>query len=82
MWLSPAFRSWNIETHVPRIGCPVLLIQGEEDEYGTVRQIDTAAARLRGPVEKLLLASCGHAPHRDCPEAVLDRVARFVAQLG
>lgn len=82
VWLSPAFRGWNIEMHVTRIDCPVLLIQGKEDEYGTVRQIDTVAARLRGPVETRLLASCGHAPHRDRPEEVLDRVARFVAQIG
>lgn len=82
VWLSPEFRTWNIEPCVPPIGCPVLLIQGDDDEYGTVRQIDALRARLRGPVEKLLLAACGHAPHRDRPAEVLDSVARWVALQG
>jgi pimeloyl-ACP methyl ester carboxylesterase len=82
VWLSPEFRAWNIEAYVPPIDCPVLLIQGEDDEYGTVRQIDAVRAALRGPAETLLLAPCGHAPHRDRPAEVLDRVARWVTLLG
>lgn len=82
VWLSSAFRAWNIETYVPSIDCPILLVQGEDDEYGTVRQIDAISARLRGPVQKLLLATCGHAPHRDHPTKVLDSVARWVTSLG
>ncbi len=77
VWLGPAFRSWNIEAFLPRIACPVLAIQGEDDEYGTMEQIERIA-RLAPNAELLKLPHCGHAPHRDQPQAVIAAVASFV----
>jgi pimeloyl-ACP methyl ester carboxylesterase len=79
IWLDPAFRAWNIEEYLPKVRCPVLLIQGADDEYGTLEQLDRIAYGVRGPVERLVLDNCGHAPHRDRPDATLDAIARFVA---
>ena len=81
MWLDPAFRAWNIEEYLPRVECPVLAIQGCEDEYGTMAQIEAIARQARGPVELLKLERCRHSPHRDRPEAVIEAVARFVSEL-
>jgi pimeloyl-ACP methyl ester carboxylesterase len=77
IWLDPAFRSWNIEDCLPRIHCPVLAVQGEDDEYGTMAQIDAIARRV--PQARLLkLAGCGHSPHRDQPERMIAAVADFL----
>jgi pimeloyl-ACP methyl ester carboxylesterase len=81
IWLHPEFRRWNIEQYLPRIGCPVLAIQGEDDEYGTMEQLDRIARRAPR-VELLALARCGHSPHKDQPAAVLDAVRRFVEAAG
>lgn len=78
IWLDPAFRSWNIEECLPAITCPVLVIQGEDDEYGTLLQVDSVAERCSGPVETLMLPNCRHAPHRDQPEIVRERTADFI----
>jgi pimeloyl-ACP methyl ester carboxylesterase len=77
-WLDPAFRKWNIEEYLPRIRCPVLAIQGEADEYGTMAQLDAIARQVGGPCELLKLPDCGHSPHKDQPEQVLQALARFV----
>ncbi len=81
MWLDPAFRAWNIEEYLPRVECPVLAIQGRDDEYGTLAQIEAIARQAKGPVELLALERCRHSPHRDQPEAVIEAVTRFVAKL-
>jgi pimeloyl-ACP methyl ester carboxylesterase len=78
IWLDPAFRSWNIEASLASIAVPVLAIQGRKDEYGTAAQIDALAARLPA-FEIAWLDGCGHAPHREQPGTVLDRVAAFAA---
>ena len=78
VWLSPAFRYWNIEKLLSGVRCPVLAIQGEDDEYGTTAQLDAIARQVSGPCERLTLPACGHAPHRDQPAATLAAVARFV----
>jgi len=77
-WLDPKFKTWNIERYLPDISVPVLVIQGEDDEYGTEKQPDAAKARCKGPVEVQMLAACGHSPHRDQREVVLSSVASFV----
>jgi pimeloyl-ACP methyl ester carboxylesterase len=79
IWLDPRFRDWNIETYADRVRCPVLLIQGEADEYGTTAQLDAIAARVPRS-ETVLVPGAGHSPHRDAPGTVLDRVASFVAR--
>jgi pimeloyl-ACP methyl ester carboxylesterase len=77
IWLDPAFRSWNIEEYVPRITCPVLCIQGEEDEYGTIAQVE--AIKAAAPQTKIaMLANCKHSPHRDQAEKTLELMAEFV----
>jgi pimeloyl-ACP methyl ester carboxylesterase len=78
IWLDPQFRSWNIEEYLPEIRCPILCIQGEEDEYGTIAQVKAVQARVPA-TEILVLRSCKHSPHRDQPEATLERMAEFVA---
>jgi pimeloyl-ACP methyl ester carboxylesterase len=80
IWLDPDFRAWNIAEFLPRIRCPVLAIQGEDDPYGTLAQLDAVVAGVSGPCTKLVLESCGHSPHRDRPDAVLDAMVGFIAQ--
>jgi len=81
-WLDPAFRDWNIEEYLPRIKCPVLAIQGEADEYGTMAQLDAIQKQAGGPCELLKLPDCGHSPHKDQPERVVRAVTDFVKGLG
>jgi pimeloyl-ACP methyl ester carboxylesterase len=80
IWLDPRFRLWNIEAYLPAIRCPILAIQGEDDEYGTQAQLDAIAAAVPR-TEIALLPACGHAPHRDQGAAVLERSAAFIASL-
>lgn len=81
IWLQPDFRQWNIEEYLPNIKCPVLVIQGYEDEYGTMAQIDAIAAKCAGTVETLRLENCRHSPHRDHSDAVLTGVCNFLQKL-
>ena len=79
-WLDPEFLRWNLEGYLPSVRAPALVIQSEEDPYGTLRQVDAIAAGTQGPVERLILAECGHAPHRDHPAVVTDAVASFIRE--
>ena len=81
IWLAPEFRAWNIEEYLPRIACPVLAIQGEDDEYGTLAQVEAIRRQVKGPCEVLKLAQCGHSPQRDQPEQVVSAVSRFIEKL-
>ena len=81
IWLHPDFRRWNIEEYLPRIRCPVLAVQGVDDEYGTMAQIETIAARVAGPCELVKIEACGHRLHRDQHDVTLDAIARFVARI-
>lgn len=77
IWLDPAFRTWNIEPQLALITCPVLAIQGADDEYGTLQQIN--GIRSKAPQTRLLaLPKCGHSPHRDQPEALAQEAAQFI----
>ncbi|MDE0710577.1 MAG: alpha/beta hydrolase [Rhodospirillales bacterium] len=80
IWLDPAFRSWSIEEHLPNVRCPVLVVQGMDDEYGTLLQVDRIVQRCSGPVQTFVLPDCRHAPHRDHPETVLGRMTKFIEQ--
>lgn len=75
-WLDPGFRAWSIEAEVARLRCPVLAIQGEDDEYGTMEQI-RGIARLVQDCELLALAHCAHSPQRDQPQQVMAAVTDF-----
>jgi pimeloyl-ACP methyl ester carboxylesterase len=77
IWLHPPFRQWNIESELDTIRCPVLAIQGVDDEYGTLQQIRGIAERV--PQTQLReLPDCGHSPHRDQPEQVIAETVSFI----
>jgi pimeloyl-ACP methyl ester carboxylesterase len=78
VWLRPAFRRWNIEPCLPHVHAPTLVIQGEDDEYGTVAQVDAIRRQLGAPCQTLLLPDCGHAPHRDQPDRTLAATTAFI----
>ncbi|HVO66987.1 MAG TPA: alpha/beta hydrolase [Syntrophales bacterium] len=80
-WLAPWFRDWNIEEYLSRISCPLLVIQGEDDEYGTRAQVESIVSQVAGPVEGLILPNCGHVPHNQARERVLKEMARFIGSL-
>ncbi|HSI53979.1 MAG TPA: alpha/beta hydrolase [Ramlibacter sp.] len=81
IWLSPAFRDFDIRPDCRRIAAPVLAIQGEDDPYGTLRQIDEIAP-TQGPFTREVLPRCGHSPHRDQAETTTASIARFLSSLG
>lgn len=81
IWLAPAFRDWNIEAFLEDIRCPVLAIQGINDEYGTMEQIQGIARRVAGTV-LVEVPDCGHSPHRDQPQAVIDALKSFLEASG
>jgi len=78
VWLSPDFRSWNIESFLANIEVPVLLFQGKNDEYGTLKQVEAIKHRCGGRVQTVILEDCGHDPHREFPERVLNDTAAFL----
>lgn len=82
IWLSPAFRNWNIEEYVPGVSCPVLLIQGEADQYGTIRQLDAIDQGLDTPAERLMVPEAEHSPHLSHPDLVTETVVDFVNRIG
>jgi pimeloyl-ACP methyl ester carboxylesterase len=79
IWLKPAFRAWNIEAEIATIACPLLAVQGLDDEYGTVQQVRGIERRVPG-TQVLELPRCGHSPQRDQPEHVISAVANFIDQ--
>ena len=80
IWLDPRFRTWSLARECQTLTVPTLLIQGEDDEYGTLAQLDAIAEIAPGPVQRVVLSNCGHSPHRDQETAVLDAIAGFVAR--
>jgi len=80
VWLRPEFRQWNIEEYLPAIESPVLVVQGEDDKYGTVRQVDAVVTQVSGSAKSLVLAHCGHSPHSERPDEVLEAAGRFIRQ--
>jgi pimeloyl-ACP methyl ester carboxylesterase len=80
-WLDPAFREWNIEQYLPAISVPSLLVQGCDDEYGTLAQLDAITAQVSAPVDTLVLDQCGHSPQKDQTAAVLDAIQAFMTEL-
>lgn len=80
LWLDPAFRDWNIEAVLGDIRCPVVAIQGVDDEYATLDQIESIGRAVPGTVV-IALPGCGHAPHRDSPDAVLDATVQLLARI-
>lgn len=80
-WLDPDFRDWNITNYLEAIRVPILGVQGADDEYGTIAQLEAVAKYSTASTETHVLDNCGHAPHRDQPEKSLEVIAKFVARL-
>jgi pimeloyl-ACP methyl ester carboxylesterase len=78
-WLAPGFRAWNIEADIAAIACPLLVVQGEGDEYGTLEQIQRIQ-RAVPHARCLVLPDCGHAPHRDQTERIIKEAGSFIIQ--
>jgi pimeloyl-ACP methyl ester carboxylesterase len=77
-WLDPKFRTWDISDHLAYIRVPVAILQGTDDQYGTMRQIEIARAECYCPLEVTVLAGTGHSPHRDAPQPTLRAISEFV----
>jgi pimeloyl-ACP methyl ester carboxylesterase len=81
-WLHPDFKDWNVEEVLDYIRVPMLAIQGREDQYGTLAQIEVMARRSYAPVELLVLEDCRHAPFLEQPEAVFAAVGDYCKRLA
>jgi pimeloyl-ACP methyl ester carboxylesterase len=81
LWLAPARRAWSITERLARIKCPVLAIQGADDEYGLPAQLDAIVDGVAGPAQRMLVPNCAHDPHDQARDPVLDRMASFVRSL-
>jgi pimeloyl-ACP methyl ester carboxylesterase len=79
IWLHPPFSAWSIESEIEAIRCPLLAVQGLDDEYGTLEQIHGLARRVP-QTELLELGDCGHSPHRDQPERLIATASAFITQ--
>lgn len=82
IWLHPDFWHWNIEEYLPAIRLPTLLIQGQQDQYGTRQQLTSIESQIGGPVRRVMLADCGHSPHQDQAEVTVAAMVAFVRGLG
>jgi pimeloyl-ACP methyl ester carboxylesterase len=80
-WLSPEFKTWNIEDCLPKISCQVLVIQGEDDQYGSKAQVEAIAGKVNGPVKSLLIPKCAHIPHKEARDVVAGEMIRFIHSL-
>jgi len=80
-WLGSDFLDWNIESDIAPVACPVLALQGADDEYGTAGQLHSIQTHVRGPCATVLIPDCGHAPQFQARTATAQRIADFIAGL-
>ena len=80
-WLDPGFRNWDISEELAYVRVPILIVQGDDDQYGTARQIEIAQEECYCPVDVALLPNTRHAPHREAPDATLKAVADFANRI-
>ena len=80
-WLDPGFRDWNVSEAIDYLRIPVLAIQGRDDQYGTLAQVQEVEDRAYSPVDMAILDDCKHAPHLEQPDTALSAVTEFVARL-
>ena len=80
-WLNPDFRNWDITEALGYIRVPILIVQGADDQYGTIKQIEAAQQECYCPVDVAILPGARHSPHRDAPEATLDGPPAFINRL-
>jgi pimeloyl-ACP methyl ester carboxylesterase len=77
VWLDPGFRAWSLEPDAELLSAPTLLIQGLDDPYGTLDQLDRIERHVRGPVQRLVVRG-GHSPHLEAPDEVVPAIAGFI----
>jgi pimeloyl-ACP methyl ester carboxylesterase len=80
-WLDPEFRRWDIAEYLAYIRVPVAILQGADDQYGTMRQIEIAREECYCPVDVTVVPGAGHSPHREAPEATLDAISEFAGRI-
>jgi pimeloyl-ACP methyl ester carboxylesterase len=80
-WLDPRFRNWDISEFLAYIRVPLAILQGPNDQYGTIRQVEIAREECYCPVDVTIVPDAGHSPHRDAPEASLDAIAEFAGRI-
>lgn len=80
-WTTEEFRSWNIEHFLPAIQCPSMIIQGEKDEYGSLKQVASITEKVSGITETFIIPNTGHSPHKENPEVVLEQVITYIGHL-
>ena len=80
-WLDPKFRDWDIAEYLAYIRVPVAIVQGADDQYGTIRQIEIAQEECYCPVDVTILAGAGHSPHREAPDAALAAISEFAGRI-
>jgi pimeloyl-ACP methyl ester carboxylesterase len=80
-WLDPKFRDWDISEYLAYIRVPIAMLQGADDEYGTIRQIEIARQECCCPVDVTIVPSAGHSPHREAPEATLNAISEFARRI-
>jgi pimeloyl-ACP methyl ester carboxylesterase len=76
-WLDPKFRDWDISEYLAYIRVPVLVVQGRDDQYGTLRQVEIAQEECYCPVDLKIISDAGHSPHREAPGVTLDAIEQF-----
>jgi len=80
-WLDPEFRKWDISEYLAYIRVPVAILQGADDQYGTIRQIEIAREECYCPVDVTIVPQAGHSPHRDAPEVTLNSITEFAKRI-
>lgn len=80
-WTSDSYRDWNMESWLKNIVSPLLFIQGENDEYGSLEQVEKTISQVHGIAEKYIIPHVGHTPHKEVPDDVLQRTTRFINQV-
>ena len=78
-WLDPNFRAWDISDYLSYIRVPIAVLQGADDQYGTIRQVEIAQEECYCPVEVTIFNKAGHSPHREAPEATLNAISEFAS---
>lgn len=80
-WLAPSFADWTLDQDLRALRCPILVIHGDEDEYGSTAHPERIAATAAGPANLAIIANCHHMPHREYPDRVLERIGAFLARI-
>lgn len=80
-WLDPKFRDWDISEYLAYIRVPVAILQGADDQYGTLRQVEIAHEECYCPVDVTIIPGAGHSPHREAPEVTLHAISDFAGRI-